>query len=75
MSGRGWVDGSARGATARGALGLHGQHAPRGDRLWRIGRRIPVRRRVIDSPDRVAASFQIVDELSIEHGLVTREMA
>ncbi len=29
---------------------------------------------IIDSPDRIARSFDIVDELTREHGLVTSEM-
>ncbi len=29
---------------------------------------------IIDSPDRISASFDIVDELTTEHGLVTSEM-
>ena len=29
---------------------------------------------VVDSPDRIAASFDIIDELTGEHGLVTSEL-
>jgi hypothetical protein len=29
---------------------------------------------IIDSPDRIAASFNIVDELTAEHGVVTSEL-
>ena len=29
---------------------------------------------VVDSPDRIAASFAIIDELTADHGLVTCEM-
>jgi PII-like signaling protein len=66
---------TARGATAlRGTWGFHGDHTPHGDRLWQLGRRVPVTTVVVDSPDNIAASFDIVDELTQEHGLVTSEM-
>jgi PII-like signaling protein len=29
---------------------------------------------VVDTPDRIAASFEIVDELTSKHGLVTSEL-
>ena len=29
---------------------------------------------IIDSPDRIAASFDVVDKLTTEHGVVTSEM-
>lgn len=65
----------ARGATAlRGMWGFQGQTSPHGDRLLQLGRHVPVVTVVIDSPDRIAASFDIVDELTAEHGLVTSEM-
>ncbi|MBO0873177.1 MAG: DUF190 domain-containing protein, partial [Pseudonocardia sp.] len=66
---------SARGATVlRGVWGFHGDHAPHGDRVWQLGRRVPVCTIIVDTPDRIAASFKIVDELTTEHGLVTSEM-
>lgn len=65
----------ARGATVlRGMWGFHGAGAPHGDRLWQLGRRVPVVTIIIDAPDRIATSFDIVDELTAEHGLVTSEM-
>ena len=65
----------ARGATAlRGIWGFSGDHTPHGDRLLQMGRRVPVLTVVIDSPDRIAASFSTVDELTREHGVVTSEM-
>ncbi|MCW2633447.1 MAG: hypothetical protein JWR88_2409 [Pseudonocardia sp.] len=65
----------ARGATAlRGVWGFHGDRRPHGDRLLQLGRSVPVVTVVIDSPDRIAASFDVVDELTREHGVVTSEM-
>ena len=39
-----------------------------------LARRVPVTTIVVDAPDRIAASFDIIDELTDEHGLVTSEM-
>jgi PII-like signaling protein len=65
----------AAGATSlRGVWGFHGDHAPHGDRLLRIRRHVPVVTIVIDTSEKIAASFDIVDELTTEHGLVTSEM-
>lgn len=64
----------ARGATAlRGIWGFHGARPPHGDRLLQLGRSVPVVTITIDAPDRIAASFAIVDELTAEHGVVTSE--
>ena len=66
---------AARGATVlRGIWGFHGQLPPHGDRIWQLGRSVPVCTIIIDSPDRIGASFDIVDELTTEHGVVTSEM-
>lgn len=65
----------AAGATSlRGIWGFHGEHAPRGDRFFQIRRHVPVLTIAIDTPERIARSFQIIDELTSEHGLVTSEM-
>jgi PII-like signaling protein len=65
----------ARGATVlRGIWGFAGEHTPHGDRLLQLGRRVPVLTVVIDSPERIAASFSTVDEITGEHGVVTSEM-
>ena len=65
----------ARGATAlRGVWGFAGNHTPHGDRLLQLGRRVPVLTVVVDSPERIAASFDVVDELTAEHGVVSSEM-
>ncbi len=65
----------ARGATAlRGIWGFHGDHLPHGDKLFQLGRHVPVTTIIVDTPDNIARSFDIIDELTQEHGLVTSEM-
>jgi PII-like signaling protein len=67
--------GTARGATAlRGIWGFHGDHEPHGDKLFQLTRRMPVVTIIIDTPERIARSFDIVHELTADHGLVTSEM-
>jgi PII-like signaling protein len=66
---------TASGATVlRGMWGFHGDHQPHGDKWLQLARRVPVATIVVDSPDRIAASFDIIDELTGEHGLVTSEL-
>jgi PII-like signaling protein len=65
----------ASGATCvRGMWGFHGNHAPHGDRLLQIRRHVPMVTILVDTPEGIARSFQIVDELTDEAGLVTSEM-
>jgi PII-like signaling protein len=67
--------GIARGATViRGVWGFHGDHQPHGDRLLQVSRRVPVGTIVVDEPDRIARSFELVDRVTAEHGLVTSEL-
>ncbi|MGH3547174.1 MAG: DUF190 domain-containing protein, partial [Pseudonocardiaceae bacterium] len=64
----------ARGATVlRGMWGFHGKASPHSDRLLQLGRRVPVVTIIIDTSEGIAASFDIVDELTAEHGVVTCE--
>jgi PII-like signaling protein len=64
----------ARGATAlRGIWGFHGDRAPHGDKLLQVRRHVPVVTIVIDTPEAIARSFPIVDEITRERGLVTTE--
>jgi PII-like signaling protein len=66
---------SAHGATSlRGVWGFHGDHAPHGDKLFQLGRHVPVVTIIVDTPARIARSFAIVDEVTAERGLVTAEM-
>jgi PII-like signaling protein len=59
--------------TQRGIWGFHGDHAPHGDRLLQLGRHVPAVTVVIDSPERIATAFTVIDELTAEQGLVTSE--
>lgn len=66
---------TAGGATVvRGVWGFCGDAEPHGDSLFQVGRYVPVTTIVVDTPDRIAAGFEIVDELTTEHGVVTTEM-
>jgi PII-like signaling protein len=65
---------AAGATTLRGVWGFHGDHAPHGDKFFQIRRHVPVLTIAIDTPERTARSFQIIDELTAEHGLVTSEM-
>lgn len=65
----------ATGATSlRGVWGFHGDHRPHGDRILQLRRHVPIVSVIVDTPERIATSFQIVDELTAERGLVTSEM-
>lgn len=65
---------AAMGATVlRGVWGFHGEEAPRGDRLVQWGRHVPVTTTIVDTPENIARSFDLVDEFTAEHGLVTCE--
>jgi PII-like signaling protein len=67
--------GDAAGATSlRGIWGFHGDHPPHGDRFLQLRRHVPVVTIAIDTPERTAAAFEVIDELTAEQGLVTSEM-
>jgi PII-like signaling protein len=64
----------AAGATAlRGVWGYHGDHLPHGDRLWQLRRRVPVVIVSIDTPARSRRSYELIDELTADDGLVLSE--
>jgi PII-like signaling protein len=66
---------NAAGATSmRGIWGFHGDHPPHGDRLLALRRHVPVVTETIDSPERIAELFPLVDELTHDRGLVTSEL-
>lgn len=70
-----WEHRSLRGATVLRAIwGYHGGHAPRGDRLFHVTRRVPVATIIVDTPQNIAECFDAVDELTDRHGLVTSEV-
>jgi PII-like signaling protein len=66
--------GIAGATTQRGMWGFHGDHPPHGDRLLQLGRHVPAVTVVIDSAERIAAAFDVIDELTAEQGLVTSEI-
>jgi PII-like signaling protein len=66
---------TTRGATVlRGIWGFHGDHKPHGDKLFQLARRVPVTTIIVDTPQSIARSFDVVDQLTTRHGLVTSEM-
>jgi PII-like signaling protein len=65
--------GLAGATTLRGVWGFHDHHEPHGDRLLQLGRHVPVVTIVIDSPERIAVAFEIIDALTTKYGLVTSE--
>lgn len=58
----------------RGIWGFHGGQQPRGDRLAQLSRHVPVTTIIVDSPARISDTFDIVDELTADDGLVTSEL-
>jgi PII-like signaling protein len=63
------------GATAlRGIWGFHGDRQPHGDRWIQLARQVPVTTILVDSPDRIAAGFELIDGLTGSHGLITSEL-
>lgn len=66
---------AAGGATVlRGIWGFYGDHKPHGDKLIQISRRVPVTTIIVETPERIASCFDVVDELTGEHGLITSEL-
>ena len=66
--------GAAGATTLRGIWGYHGDHAPHGDSVWQLRRRVPVLTVVVDTPAAVRRWYAIADELTAETGLVTSEI-
>jgi PII-like signaling protein len=67
------ASGAAGVTTVRGVWGFHGARPPHGDRLLRLGRRVPTVTVVIDEVARIGTAYAVIDELTAEHGLVTCE--
>lgn len=66
--------GTAGGATVlRAVWGFTGEGKPHGDKLFQFGRHVPVTTIVVDTPQRIAASFEIIDEITREQGVVSAE--
>ncbi len=68
------ASGAAGATSLRGVWGFHGDHAPHGDKLVQLRRHVPVVTVIVDAPDRIARSFEIVDEVTRQRGLVTSEL-
>jgi PII-like signaling protein len=65
----------ASGATVLpGIWGYHGRRPPQGDRLLSLRRHVPTTTVVIDTAERAAEWFGVIDELTTEAGLVTSEL-
>lgn len=65
--------GATGATTLRGVRGYHGEHRPHGDHLFSIRRRAPLITEIVDTTERIARWWLIVDELTEETGLVTVE--
>ncbi len=66
--------GVAGATTLRGIWGFHGAHRPHGDKLLQLHRHVPTVTIIVDRPERIATAFDLVDEVTGEHGLVTSEI-
>jgi PII-like signaling protein len=64
---------TAGATTLRGVWGFHGDHEPHGDRVLQFRRGVPAITVIVDTPEHVDASFEIVSALTPERGLVTSE--
>lgn len=65
---------ATRGVTVlRGIWGFHDGRTPHGDRLFQLGRQVPVTTIVVDTPENIATAFDLIDEATSEHGVVTCE--
>jgi PII-like signaling protein len=66
---------AASGATVlRGVWGFTDREEPRGDKLIQLARQVPVTTIVVDTPERIAASFELIDQVTERHGVVTSEI-
>ena len=65
----------AAGATTLcGTWGFHGERPPHGEKPFQLRRDVPAITVVVDTPQQIARSFEIIDELTGEHGLVSSEI-
>lgn len=68
------LEGAAGATAVRGTWGYSGDHAPHGDRLFAVRRRVPVIVSVVDRPEAARRWWGVIDALIAEAGLVTSEM-
>ena len=62
------------GATSlRGVWGFHDEQPPHGDRFWQARRHAPVMTIVVDTHERIAEVFRVVEQVTAQDGLVTIE--
>jgi len=59
--------------TLRGVHGFHDDQPPHGDRFWQTRRHAPVMTIAVDSHERIAEVFGVVEQVTSEAGLVTVE--
>jgi PII-like signaling protein len=59
--------------TLRGVYGFHDDLPPRGDRFWQTRRHAPVMTIAVDTHERIAEVFGVVEQVTSERGLVTVE--
>lgn len=65
---------ASRGVTVlRGIWGFHDRRTPHGDRLFQLGRQVPVTTIVVDTPENISTAFDLIDEVTADHGVVTCE--
>jgi PII-like signaling protein len=70
-----WQSRTAMGATVlRGIWGFYGNHKPHGDAIIQFRRKVPVATIIIDTPERIQSTFDIVDDITGRRGLVTSEL-
>lgn len=58
----------------RGVWGFAGDGTPMADRMFQLGRRVPVTTTIVDTPDNIARAFEVVEACTAEHGVVTCEV-
>jgi PII-like signaling protein len=65
---------NSRGVTVlRGIWGFADNRMPHGDKLFQLGRQVPVTTIVVDTPENIATAFDVIDQITADHGVVTCE--
>jgi PII-like signaling protein len=65
----------AAGATVlRGVWGFYGAREPFGDHFLSLRRRVPVHTVIVDTPANIQRWWEIVDAVTVDHGIVTSEL-
>ena len=68
------LEGAAGATAVRGVWGYSGDHAPHGDTLAAVRRRVPVVLTIVDRPAAARRWWQLVDDVTGTAGLVTSEV-